>query len=807
MSTSEAGAHSCARTAEEGGKTVGLIPVRPWRRYWLRMLAAFVVLGALPAWWLWSEIRALALENEMIVALRGAGAEISTAPAQPQWFWRCVPEALAPHRERAVAAESGVREQPIAGTELWLIGRLKHLKQLAVRDSTIGDDDLAACRGLTQLERLRLTGCPNLTDAALRHFAAARGIRSLDMSGTAAGDGCLETISTFGPLDELRLSETRVTDSSVPRIGQFTSLQSLALPRGVTSRGLQDIASLDRLTRVDVWVHCREDVAALRAVCSLPRLTHLTIRGDGLTDAGLELVSGATGLEELSILGGYTIGPALVGLKKLPKLRQLSLGVDVVTPPPPMPKGDASGPPAEIDQRGLDEAWAQEQLARTLAPVGLCIVPLFKGNGGVELRLDGVATLDDAASAEPEMTPDEAIAEIKRLGGAGQLKIQRGGRFGQGPPWRSPDAVTEAFRRGATPPPPQPESPKAVTSAHVIGSKNFAERVRLLKYIPTLESVTLEAAATTDASLEALCSLPNLRYLGLNGADVMQVTDHGMEHLSRIRTLTHLELAADEVTEQGLAALAKLTRLERLRLRGAGITDAALPKLETLRRLKWLALWTPAVTDAGLEVLTRLPNIEHLSLSSRGITDAAFAHFATLPNLRRLVLNDTRLCGSGLGQIVPGRDLTKLYELKLNGPETCDGAPQYLKNVPNLQILGLEGRHVTDAGLTQLASLEHLRELTLCRTGVTDGGLCQLAKLEQLTELSLDGTAVTDAGLDELAALKHLEKLDLMRTAVTEACVEKLKRLTSLERVALPREISDAAVAELRRAKIDTLGR
>jgi hypothetical protein len=67
-----------------------------------------------------------------------------------------------------------------------------------------------------------------------------------------------------------------------------------------------------------------------------------------------------------------------------------------------------------------------------------------------------------------------------------------------------------------------------------------------------------------DAGLAELTTLPRLWNLSLWGA--RQVTDAGVEHLTRIQTLSHLDLKGTAVTDEGVKHLAKLSRLRYLSL-------------------------------------------------------------------------------------------------------------------------------------------------------------------------------------------------------------------------------------------------
>lgn len=97
-------------------------------------------------------------------------------------------------------------------------------------------------------------------------------------------------------------------------------------------------------------------------------------------------------------------------------------------------------------------------------------------------------------------------------------------------------------------------------------------------------------------------------------------------------------------------------------------------------------------------------------------------------------------------------------------------------------------------------------EFDLTGTAFADDGLAQLSagpELPDLHALRLTGTQVTDAGLQHLQGLPQLRELDLSRTQITDVGLGGLKRLTMLKHLTLEglnERLSDAAVADLKRA-------
>ncbi len=103
-----------------------------------------------------------------------------------------------------------------------------------------------------------------------------------------------------------------------------------------------------------------------------------------------------------------------------------------------------------------------------------------------------------------------------------------------------------------------------------------------------------------------------------------------------------LNLAGTEITDAGVEHLKGLTNLRTLKLNGTEITDAGLVHLKGLTSLESLRLPGTEISDAGLEHLKALTSLEGLWLHDTEITDAGLVHLKGLTSLRGLVLSIVR---------------------------------------------------------------------------------------------------------------------------------------------------------------------
>jgi Leucine-rich repeat (LRR) protein len=102
----------------------------------------------------------------------------------------------------------------------------------------------------------------------------------------------------------------------------------------------------------------------------------------------------------------------------------------------------------------------------------------------------------------------------------------------------------------------------------------------------------LDGTKVTDASLEYLHQLPELRTLSLCNT---RITDNGLRHLSGLDKLQKLSLKFCRVTDTGLNYLAELHGLEMLDLQNTQVSVAAVRQLR--QNMPQLRIWHIVVDD------------------------------------------------------------------------------------------------------------------------------------------------------------------------------------------------------------------
>lgn len=331
--------------------------------------------------------------------------------------------------------------------------------------------------------------------------------------------------------------------------------------------------------------------------------------------------------------------------------------------------------------------------------------------------------------------------------------------------------------------------------------------LRHLAKLTFLEEVYLAGERLGDAGLAHLRDLPRLKYLAMYGSGF---TDKGMVHVKDMTSLRILSFneSLSRITDAGLAHISDIPNLELLCLHGMkDITDDGLAHLTKMRSLRKLEIGSSQVTDKGLAYLSQIKTLELLDLpqDQHGITDTGLTYLGTLPNLRHLAItrihfidpkmNKEYYTDKGLAELAKCR---LLEELNIGSPGITDEGMRHVAKLTNLKKLMLFGcENVTNEGLAQLTTLKSLRDLYITDSKITIGGLSYLNEMPELYKLDLfdieqDHSGLNISGLtnlEELGLSLKIERVDrennlLITQKITGAdlvCLAKLKRLRWLQ--------------------------
>lgn len=431
----------------------------------------------------------------------------------------------------------------------------------------------------------------------------------------------------------------RLTDSDLKRLADCTGLEFLVLSGGVTDAGLELVKGMTGLLYLDLNAAEIGD-AGLEHLKGLTKLECLELYNKPVGDTGLAHLKGLTRLERLMLDGTKITDAGLEHLKDLPRLQQLDLRNTRIT------------------------------------------------NAGLA-HLKSLTTLQDLSVERTQIT-DAGLAHLKNLTALQRL-------------WVGSTQITDA------------------SLTH-------------LESLSQLEFLDLSDTQITDAGLAHLKGLTRLGYLVLVGT---RITDAGLEQTQGLGQLEGLVLSGTQVTDGGLEQLKGLAKLRRLILNGIKITDAGLAHLKGLSRLQTIHLSDTQITGAGLAHLQGLTTLESLYLCRATITDAGLAHLPSLTGQGLLNLYGTKITDAGLEHL---KSMTGLRWLVLSGTQITDAGLEHLNALNALGSLYLTDTSITDAGLDRLRNLDRLWFLDLSGTQVTKAAVTRLKQSFPKLNIRRDGT-------------------------------------------------------------------
>ncbi|HEV3342766.1 MAG TPA: hypothetical protein VG125_20505, partial [Pirellulales bacterium] len=169
------------------------------------------------------------------------------------------------------------------------------------------------------------------------------------------------------------------------------------------------------------------------------------------------------------------------------------------------------------------------------------------------------------------------------------------------------------------------------------GAKVRCRRLRDIAEPAQLRSVHAESAEVDDSELEALAAAKELKFLalpGFEGTKPADITDAGLEKISRLSSLSYLSLGTERGTDVGVSQLRRLTGLRRLELYAPRATDASMIRLGELPDLMAVALHVPRMTDAGLTQFRALNDLLELDVSGTAVTGSAVLDYRLGPRYR-----------------------------------------------------------------------------------------------------------------------------------------------------------------------------
>ncbi|MFA6239951.1 MAG: hypothetical protein WC655_03435 [Candidatus Hydrogenedentales bacterium] len=179
-----------------------------------------------------------------------------------------------------------------------------------------------------------------------------------------------------------------------------------------------------------------------------------------------------------------------------------------------------------------------------------------------------------------------------------------------------------------------------------------------LRGLTGLRYLNVAETKVTGAGLASLPRLTSLEELTVNGLDLGDV---GRNYIVSRPLLRDLQADGIGATDEWLAALSEHTEMKFLTLDyNTALTDAGLKHLGKLKSLVDLFVSYTVLTDKGLAELQTIPTLERLWMEGTAISDSGMAGFSSMPQITGIGLAKTRITDKALEALKENKRLKKI---------------------------------------------------------------------------------------------------------------------------------------------------
>lgn len=202
-----------------------------------------------------------------------------------------------------------------------------------------------------------------------------------------------------------------------------------------------------------------------------------------------------------------------------------------------------------------------------------------------------------------------------------------------------------------------------------------------LSNLDKLQTVYI-AGSFDDAGVKELVgSAPGLRRLIL---EFTKVSDEGLKHLAKLRSLEEITIRSAEVTDEGIIYLTSLPNVKTLNLDHLNLDGACLADFHRFRYLNVLDLTRVPLRDESLKYLVPVKSLRRLSLMESTVGDSGLVHLSKMAHLEALNLSATRITDGGLVFLEP---LKQLKWVEVTSSELSAPAVERLQAaLPNTRV-------------------------------------------------------------------------------------------------------------------------
>lgn len=265
-------------------------------------------------------------------------------------------------------------------------------------------------------------------------------------------------------------------------------------------------------------------------------------------------------------------------------------------------------------------------------------------------------------------------------------------------------------------------------------SERHLETIKEMKVTENVDNAWAPQSAQCDnsvkADLEADPNRTQAKYANL------QISETSMTYIARMRNLRRLDLARCSLNDDWLIHLKNLP-LESLSLSDCDITNDGMQHLAKIRTLKLIHLnGCNSIGDEGVKKLAELPLAE-LHLARTSITNSGIKHLTACKSLLKLDVSRSKVTSSALVDLA---SMHGLRSLDFSGiPVKTNDLSCFLKGPSQLWVLNVSRCGIQDDGVKVFAALPLLRKLNISHNPFTSKGVSYLCSNESIISLRLDG--------------------------------------------------------------------
>lgn len=314
------------------------------------------------------------------------------------------------------------------------------------------------------------------------------------------------------------------------------------------------------------------------------------------------------------------------------------------------------------------------------------------------------------------------------------------------------------------------------------------EGLRHLLRFKTLTALALPDCKLNSDTFQRLGEQKGLSYIIATSRSFTKAEIIGLSGLTNLRALN---LSYSNLDDKDLVTLSRLPNLQALSIRNTDVSESGLYSLSRYNTIRYLDLASVRASELGLTLaFQRLKDLQGIGLMNTKITPKLLESLKMCRDLRGLDLSHTKLNDECIDLIAK---YDNLVELNLESAEVySDKALASLIKSHNYQYLNLAHTTLGELSLRALGCSPNLSILNLSHTKTNDRILYHLSGLTQLRSLNLNYTEVSTRSLDDLTRIRGLKYLSLVGAKIRGLDHKMMSSFASLELL----NIYDIAMSE-----------